>query len=139
MAEWQKIGVDLGIGAVAGGVDQWVQNADEKRGLDARAAGTLAADKKLPVSKQIGTYYNYGVPILAVLATAMGWLKGDMATRFVTAGGQLASRKMVHQFTTGAGSNVPSAAYTAWQRAKTAQRSYDPEFDKTVVYKVGMM
>lgn len=138
MAEWQKIGIDLGVGAIAGGVDQWIQNADEKRGLDARAAGTLAADKKLPVMKQYGTYLNYGVPILAVVATAMGWLKGDMATRLVTAGGQLAGRKLTHQFTTGAGSNVPSAAYTAWQRTR-AQRSYDPEFDKSIVYKVGMM
>jgi hypothetical protein len=138
MAEWKKVGVGMGVGAVAGGVDQWVQNADEKRGLDARAAGTLAADKKLPVTKQIGTYYNYGVPILALLATGMNWLKGDWVAIAGAVGGQLAGRKLTHQFTTGAGSNVPSAAYTAWQRTR-AQRSYDPEFDKSIVYKVGMM
>lgn len=121
MPEWKKVGVGMGVGAVAGGVDQWIQNADDKRGLDARAAGTLAADKKLPVMKQFGTYYDYGIPIVAVLATGMNWLKGDMAALACTIGGQLAGRKLVHQFTTGAGSNVPSAGYSAWQRAQAMQ------------------
>jgi hypothetical protein len=103
---------------------------DEKRGIDARALpptdpGYLAPTKKLPVSKQFGTYFNYGVPVLALLAVGMGWLKGDMATRLVTAGGQLAGRKLTHQITTGAGSDTPSAArtaaYTAWQRQKAAE------------------
>lgn len=123
MAEWIKVGTDLVVGGVAGGVDQWVQNYDEKRGLDARALpstdpGYLASDKKLPVMKQFGTYYNYGIPILGVIAVGMNWLKGDWATRALTIGGQLAGRKLTHQFTTGAGSNVPSAAYTAWQRQR---------------------
>jgi hypothetical protein len=139
MADWKRVGIGGGVGAVAGVLDQVIQNADEKRGLDARAAGTLPADKKLSVWKQFGTYYDYGIPVASLLAIGMGWLKGDMAMTLATVGGQLAGRKLTHQFTTGAGSNVPSAAYTAWQRAKSAPRSYDPEFDKTVVYKTGIM
>jgi len=120
MTEWTKVGVDFVVGGALGAGDQLLQNQDEKRGLEARAAGTLAAGKKLPIMGQIGTYYNYGLPIVAILATAMGWVKGDMATRLVTAGAQLAGRKGVHQMTTGANSPTPSAAYTAWQRAQAA-------------------
>jgi len=135
VANWQKVGVDLVMGGAAGGLDQWIQNVDEKRGLDERAAGTLPADKKLPVMKQYGTYLDYGVPLLSVIAVGMGWLGGDMATRALTIGGQLAGRKMTHQFTTGAGSNVPSAAYTSWQRQaalnaanRRAAQTTPPEF-----------
>lgn len=132
MPDWQKVAVDAVAGGAAGGIDQWVQNADEKRGLDAREAGTLPADKKLAVTKQYGTYFNYGVPILAVIGVGMGWLRGDWATRAVTIGGQLAGRKMTHQFTTTASSNTPSAAYTEWARRtakeRAAARTYQPEF-----------
>lgn len=145
MPEWQKAGIDLVTGGVAGGVDQWIQNADEKRGLDERAAGTLPADKKLPVTKQYGTYFNYGVPILGIIAVGMNWLRGDWATRALTIGGQLTGRKLTHQFTTTASSNTPSAAYTAWQRSqareaaareaasRAAGRTYEPEFKGTGV------
>ena len=123
MAEWMKVGTNLVVGGVAGGMDQWIQNADEKRGLDARALSPtdpnyLEPDKKLPVMKQFGTYFDYGIPLLGVIAVGMNWLKGDWATRALTIGGQLTGRKLTHQFTTGAGSNVPSAAYTAWQRQR---------------------
>ena len=120
MSEWIKKGIDLGGGAVAGVVDQLTQNRDEQQALKERTAGTLAADKKLPVMKQFGTYLNYGVPIVAILASAMGWVRGDNETRLVTIGGQLAGRKATHQFTTGSKSSTPSAAYTAWQRAQAA-------------------
>ncbi|MDP2729124.1 MAG: hypothetical protein Q8O55_01420 [Dehalococcoidales bacterium] len=133
MSDWFKVGAGAVTGAVAGVADQVVQNMDEKRALDERAAGRLAVDKKLPLMQQFGTYLNYGVPILTVLASAMGWVKGDVETRLVTAAGQLAGRKATHQLTTGAKSNTPSAAYTAWNRAEVARqagRSAQPEFDK---------
>lgn len=117
MTNWTKVGTDLGVGAVAGVVDQLAQNSDEKRAMAERAAGKLAADKKMPLMKQYGTYINYGLPLLAVVAVATGMVReGEMTTRLLTAGGQLAGRKATHQFTTGSTSSTPSAAYTAWQR-----------------------
>lgn len=85
MVNWMKVGTDVVVGGGAGAVDQLVQNADDKRDVG--------------MMSKYGTYYNYGVPILAVLATALGYLRGDMATRFVTAGAQLAGRKVTHQVT----------------------------------------
>ena len=123
MTEWVKVGVDLGTGAAAGVGDQLIQNWDERRALAARTAGTLAADKKLPIMKQAGTYLNFGVPILGVVGVATNFVKGDWATRLVTIGGQLAGRKVTHQLTTGAGSSTPTAAYTKWERAKAAQEA----------------
>ncbi len=138
MAEWTKIGADALVGGGAGVADQLVQNWDEARALAERASGVLPANKKLPVMKQVGTYLNYGVPILALIGVATGVLKGDMVTRVVTAAGQLAARKGTHQLTTSSTSPTPSAAYTAWQRQaaaeasqRTATRTYQPEFSAT--------
>jgi hypothetical protein len=141
VADWKKIGMGVGIGAVAGAADQLIQNYDENRGMKARAAGTLAATAKLPIMKQFGTYYNYGVPLLAVVATAMGWVKDDLALSLVTAGGQLAGRKVTHQLSTRSTSQTPSAAYTEWARREAANareraaaaRTYEPEFNRAGV------
>lgn len=86
MINWMKTGTDVVVGGAAGIGDQLVQNADDKR----PEAGLMS---------QYGTYYNYGIPILAILGTAFNFLRGDMATRFVTAGAQLAGRKATHRFT----------------------------------------
>ena len=135
--DWTKVGVNAVSGGVAGVADQFVQNWDEDRALKERAAGTLAADKKLPIMKQGGSYLNYFAPGVVVFAAAMGWLRGEMETRLVTIAGQLAGRKATHQLTTGSKSNAPSAAYTAWQRqqaamveASRAGRTAQPEFNK---------
>lgn len=143
MAAWSKLGTDVVVGGVIGAADQLIENQDEKRGLEARAAGTLAPDKKLPIMGRISTYYNYGVPLLALVASLMGWVRDDMETRFVTAGAQLAGRKVTHTMTTGPNSVTPSAAYSAWQRqasaareaaARAATRTYQPEFTGAVVF-----
>jgi hypothetical protein len=143
MTEWTKVGIDIGMGGAAGAADQLVQNMDEKRALEERAAGKLGATEKLPMMRQTGTYLNYGIPILAVLAAAMGWVKGDMETRVATIGGQLAGRKLTHQLSTGATSATPSAAYTAWQRAQAqaaanqrnkAERTYETEAKQIGVF-----
>lgn len=123
MANMTKIGVDVLLGGSAGVLDQIVQNMDEKRALDARAAGKLAATAKLAPMQQYGTYLNYGVPLLTVIASAMGWVRGDMETRLITAGAVLAGRKTAHTMTTGSKSSTPSAAYTAWRRTELAPRS----------------
>ena len=85
-ANWVAVGTDVVVGGAVGAVDQVVQNADDKRG----DVGMMA---------RYGTYLNYGVPILGILGTAMGWLRGDWATRVVLCGSQLAGRKVTHRFT----------------------------------------
>jgi hypothetical protein len=135
VADWKKLGVDVVVGGAAGVADQLIQNYDEKRGIAYRAAGTLGPTEKVPFFKQFGTYYNYGLPLLGVIGVATGFVKGDWATRVATISGQLAGRKATHQFTTGANSPTPSAAYQGWQREaamkaarERAARTYEPEF-----------
>lgn len=106
---WVKVGTDVVVGGVAGVGDQLIQNEDDKR-------AAAAPGEKLAIMKQYGTYYNYGVPILAVVATAMGWVSGDWATRAVVAGSQLAGRKATKQITKKA--PVP---YGSWQRDAAAK------------------
>lgn len=103
MAEWVKIGADVLVGGGLGAVDQLIQNQDEKREAEKGA--------KLPVLQRYGTYFNYGLPILAIIATALGHLKGDWATRLVTAGSMLAGRKATYQVA------KKPAAWTPWTRS----------------------
>ncbi|MBA7615223.1 hypothetical protein ES703_22501 [subsurface metagenome] len=91
MGEWMKVGVSVGVGGAGGAIDQIVQNADQKR--------EEAAAAPLGIMSQYGTYYNYGVPILAIVGSAFGFLKGDMATRLITMGSTLAGRKVTWQIT----------------------------------------
>jgi len=91
MGEWTKVAVSVGIGGAGGAVDQLVQNEDTKR--------EEAKGEKLGIMSQYGTYYNYGVPILAIVGSAFGFLKGDMATRLITMGSTLAGRKVTWQIT----------------------------------------
>ena len=108
MADWMKTGMDVGIGGVAGAVDQLAQNQDDKRAKEKADAG-----ETLGMMQQIGTWVNYGVPVLAIVATAMGWLKGEMATRVCTVGAQLAGRKATWQFTKR--KELPGYAYTGFR------------------------
>jgi len=94
MAEWMKVGMDVVTGGAVGVVDQLLQNQDDKRAAEKLAAGTT-----LGMMGQYGTYYNYGLPLLAIVANAMGWVKGDWAARLTTAGSVLAGRKVTWQFT----------------------------------------
>jgi hypothetical protein len=94
MPEWTKAAVDVAVGAPAGVFDQLIQNQDEKRRREDEAAGT-----PFSIWKHFGTYYNYGVPALAIVGVAMNFLKGDMARRALTAGFQLAGRKVTYQMT----------------------------------------
>lgn len=89
--EWTKVGIDVGVGGAGGAIDQLVQNADQKR--------EEAVAAPLGIMSQYGTYYNYGIPILAIIGSAFGFLKGDMATRLITMGSTLAGRKVTWQVT----------------------------------------
>lgn len=109
MVEWVKVASNVAVGGGVGAVDQLVQNADKKREEE--------REEKLPIMSQYGTYFNYGVPILAILGTAFGFLKGDWATRLVTAGSQLAGRKITHQIT----KKNEAVSWTPWKRDRAAQ------------------
>lgn len=100
MAEWMKVGTDVVVGGGAGAIDQLLQNQDNKR---------MAEKPGLSMMSQYGTYYNYGVPILAILGSAFGFLKGTWATRFIVAGSQLAGRKVALKVTKGG-----AVSYTRW-------------------------
>ncbi|MBU0778162.1 hypothetical protein KKF82_07880 [Patescibacteria group bacterium] len=91
MADWTKVGVSVAVGGGGGAIDQVVQNADVKREEE--------KGEKLGIMSQYGTYYNYGVPILAILGATFGFLRGDMATRLITMGSTLAGRKVTWQIT----------------------------------------
>ena len=97
MANWKKVATDVGIGAVAGGLDAFVQEktVDQVAKFKAVAAN---AGKKMPQLQRYSTYYNYGVPILATVAVAMGYPRStDMQTRLMTIAGQLAGRRAGEQ------------------------------------------
>lgn len=102
--EWVKVGTNVAVGGAAGAIDQVVQNQDEKR--------EAAAGAKLGIMSQYGTYYNYGVPILAILGAAFGFLRGDMATRLITAGSTVAGRKATWAIT----KRERVVAYTRFQK-----------------------
>lgn len=116
--EWMKIGVDVGVGAAAGVVDQLVLNRDEKEEdrrhrLVATDKAFLPANKKLPIISRFGTFYNFGVPILALAGVVTGYLKGDNATKALIVGGQLAGREGTQLATTKPRPIVTAPA--AWQ------------------------
>lgn len=108
--EWMRVVADVGVGGAVGTIDQLVQNEDDKRKL---------AKPDLGLMGQYGTYFNYGVPIVAIGLAAFGVLKDHWATRAITAGAQLAGRKVTLQVTKKAA--VP---WTGWKRnaALEAQR-----------------
>lgn len=128
--DYMKVGTDVVVGGVAGVVDEVVQNQDDKREDDRHklatgAPGALAVGKKLPIFSRIGTYYNYGVPILSILGIAAGFLKGDMATRLLTASGQLTGREVTHTMTTKA-RPIPPATWNVWERVPPRGNQNEP-------------
>lgn len=115
MPEWKAIGISVGTGAVAGVADQLIQNMDEKKKREDVAAGRASS-----IWKQIGTYYNYGLPIVIIAAAAAGALKGAWLERMLPIAGQLAGRKVTAQV-----SKVQQAA--PWRPYSPAPRSPAPQ------------
>ena len=114
MPEWMKTGMDVITGGAAGAIDQFAQNQDDERAEEKAAAG-----ETLGMMQQYGTWVNYALPIVTVVATGMGWLRGDWATRACTAGAQLAGRKVTWQMTKK--KELPGYAYTGWRRERPAE------------------
>lgn len=112
MINWVKVGTDVAVGGGAGVVDQLVENWDMNREAE---RGT-----KIGLMSQGGTYYNYGVPLLAVVATATGFLKNEWAGRLLTAGSVLAGRKATWQFTKRGEEAVPRS--NPWSRDHAAEQ-----------------
>jgi hypothetical protein len=86
MANWKMVGVNLGVGAVAGVADQLIKRVDASR-------ATTAGVPQLKWTKRFGTYFNFGVPLVAVAAVGLNKLQRDWATRALVRGGQLAGRE----------------------------------------------
>ena len=91
MPDWVKVGTDVVVGGGVGVVDKLVENFD----IDRESKAT----KPLTMIQKAQTYYDYGVPILAIVGVGTGILRGDMATRLVTAGAQLAGRQVTKEVT----------------------------------------
>jgi hypothetical protein len=96
MADWMKLGVNVGFGAAVGAVDQYVQSKDTDRAM-ARSKETGGA--KLDLMSQYGTYLNYGVPLLAIVADVMGWLPKNWEEKILVSSGQLAGRHLAFRYT----------------------------------------
>lgn len=121
--DWINTGINVAVGGVAGMGDQLVQNFDEKKRREAEAAG-----EKLSLWKQAGTYLNYGVPILAVVGAATGFLKGAWADRLILVGSQLAGRKVTYTVSKATQATPWVPRTPALAARPPAARSYDQEF-----------
>lgn len=89
MPRWTKIGTDVVVGGVAGSVSKLVEDYDADR--------EVKAGKKLGVLAKVSTYVDYGIPILAIIGSVTGFLKGDWETRALAVGGTLAGRRITTQ------------------------------------------
>ncbi len=131
MAQWSEIGKSGATGLVAGMGDQLITNQDEKKKREAAAAGTTVS-----LFKQIGTYYNYVLPIGIVVACAANAVRGAWADRLVTVAGQLVGRKVTAQVTK-AEQSLPWRAYPARtapapRATPPAPRTYQDEFTNAI-------
>jgi hypothetical protein len=89
-----KVGVPFGVGALGGVVDHFGSMQDAKNIQTAKAAG-----KEQSVFSQYGTYINYLVPAVEVVAAAAGWVKDEHAAMLATQAGALAGSKIIRNMT----------------------------------------
>ena len=86
MARYTKLGTDLVVGGVGGVANKVVEDWDGKR-------ATAAPGGKLTFFQRGSTYLNFGVPLLGIVGSLVGFLHGDWETRAITVGGVLAGRE----------------------------------------------
>ena len=90
MTDWMKMGTDVVVGGVGGVASKMVEDWDADR--------EIKAGKPLGFFEEFGNYVDYGIPILGIVASAMGYLRGDWETRVLTMGGTLAGRRATGEF-----------------------------------------
>lgn len=95
-ADWMRIGTNVAMGGAVGAIDQIVQNKDDERAA-ARFAQT--PPDKLDLMSQYGTYLNYGLPLVAILADVMGWMPKGYEDRIMVSASQLAGRRITWRYT----------------------------------------
>lgn len=86
MSNWTKMGTDVGVGAAGGVASKLAGDYDVSR------EAKLPAGQKLSFLSRIGNYVDYGVPLLAVIGSAVGFLRDPWETRLLVMGGTLAGR-----------------------------------------------
>lgn len=103
---WVKVGTDVGVGAGAGALGQFIADKD--------------AEREAPKwYEEYGTYYNYGIPIAAILLAAFGMIRGDWETRLITAGATLAGSKGYKQIKA---AGAPVGSKRRWTRDEELRR-----------------
>ena len=89
MARWMKVGTDLVVGGAAGSVSKLCEDWDADR--------EVKEGKKLALLAKGSTYVDYGIPLLSLVGSLVGFLKGDWETRALSIGGTLAGRRVTAQ------------------------------------------
>jgi len=112
--------MNAGVGGGAGVADQLVQNWDSKRKRE---------DPALSLWQEGGTYLNYGLPILAVMGLAFGFLREPWASRAVIAGAQMAGRKATYTMTK-AEQSAPYRPLPNYQPKSPVPQTQKPGFEK---------
>lgn len=104
---WVKVGTNVAVGGAAGAVGEFIRDKDAER------------DPKPKWYEEYGTYYNYGIPIAAILLAAFGMIRGDWETRLITAGATLAGSKGYKQIKA---AGAPAGYKRRWTRDDELRR-----------------
>jgi len=100
---WVKVGTDVAVGGGAGALGEFIAEKD---------------DPAKDWYKQPSTYYKYGFPIVAILLSAFGVIRGDWETRLITAGATVGGGKAYGQIKA---ASAP-AGYPKWSKAAELRR-----------------
>jgi hypothetical protein len=135
---------DGGVGLVVGGLDSFIQDKTNDQIMTFKA-NPANAGKELSMLSQYSTYYNYGLPIVSILALALAgnYFPDAWPTRMMVASGQLVGHKGGQQLidyskTTKAGYSGPrqwheyGGAAAAQQAAAAAAMRVSAHYDAYV-------
>jgi hypothetical protein len=109
---WVKVATDVGVGAVVGAASGAAERMDENAG-------------RTEFLKRAGNYIDYGVPILAIIGSLVGILKGDWETRALTIGATLAGRRVTREYIYKPTTVPASGKWTKYDKPTTVWTKYD--------------